>query len=179
MNKVKLKNQKNLIKSSYGFSIIELMVVVVILSLIILGLVSIFSGGMRSWVSGGSQLEAQRNARQAMDYMVRELRHSDGLIGGQSHIHKIKVSIPDLNGTSSSYNVKYSWSGTAHDPVWRHRSPPGPGGGQNILIDDVLNLEFTYPYPKSPRVNILLEIDVDHDNAADISLTTAVDFRNF
>lgn len=177
MIKIKLKNQKNLIKSSYGFSIIELMVVVVILSLIILGLVSIFSGGMRSWVSGESQLEAQRNARQAMDYMVRELRHSDRIIGlgGVSDIDSIKVSIPALSGASSGYLVTYSWSGTAYDPVWRHMT--GSGGGKNILIDDVLNLEFTYP--KSSRVNILLEIDVDHDNAADISLTTAVNFRNF
>lgn len=163
--------QLNITKNQKGFSIVELMVVVVILSIIVLGLVSIFSGGTRSWISGQSQLEAQRNARQAMDYMVRELRLSDKVI--QSFDHIIKVRIPDLNGTSSQYNVQYSWSGTAHDPVVRHMSP----GGTNIIIDDVLNLEFTYP--KSSRVNILLEIDVDHDNLPDISLNTAVNFRNF
>jgi len=172
INKVKLKNQKNLIKSSYGFSIIELMVVVIILSLIILGLVSIFSGGMRSWVSGESQLEAQRNARQAMDRMVRELRLSERVIISQDH--KIKTSIPDLNGTGGpGYYVTYYLDG---DSVKRKTEIGGPSS-TNILIDDVLNLDFTYP--KSSRVNILLEIDVDHDNAADISLNTAVNFRNF
>lgn len=171
MFKFRKIRQLNITKNQKGFSIVELMVVVVIISLITLGLVSIFSGGMRSWVSGGSQLEAQRNARQAMDYMVRELRLSDKVI--QSFDHIIKVRIPDLNGTGSQYNVQYSWSGTAHDPVERHMSP----GGTNILIDDVLNLDFTYP--KSSRVNILLEIDVDHDNLPDISLNTAVNFRNF
>jgi len=48
-----------------GFSLIELMVVVVILSLIVLGLVTFFTGGARSWISGQSQLTAQRSARQA------------------------------------------------------------------------------------------------------------------
>ncbi len=173
MFKFRKIKQLSIKKHQNGFSIIELMVVVGILGLIILGLVSIFSGGVRSWISGESQLKAQRNARQAMDYMARELRLSDSVIISQDH--KIKTSIPALNGPASQYNVEYSWSGTAHDPVWRHMT--GPSVGQNILIDDVLNLDFTYP--KSSGVNILLEIDVDHDNAADISLTTAVNFRNF
>ena len=46
-----------------GFSLIELMVVVLILSLITIGLVTIFSGGVRSWIGGQSQLQAQREAR--------------------------------------------------------------------------------------------------------------------
>ena len=173
MIKIKLKNQKNLIKSSYGFSIIELMVVVVILGLIILGLVSIFSGGVRSWISGESQLKAQRNARQAMDYMVRELRLSERVIISQDHT--IKTFIPDLNGTGGpGYHVTYYLDG---DSVKRKIEISPGGSTTNILIDDVLNLDFTYP--KSSRVNILLEIDGDHDNAVDISLTTAVNFRNF
>ncbi len=65
----KLKKQ---FKIPFGFSLIELMVVVTILALIILGLVSLFSGGLRSPVTGNAQLEAQRNARQAMDRMVRK-----------------------------------------------------------------------------------------------------------
>jgi len=67
MKLLKLKKHQN------GLSIIELMVVVIILSLITLGLVTIFSGGIRSWITAQSQLKAQRNARQAMDRMVKEL----------------------------------------------------------------------------------------------------------
>jgi len=172
MLKIKLLNFK---KNKNGFSIIELMVVVVILSLIVLGLVSIFSGGMRSWISGESQLEAQRNARQAMDIMVRELRLSK--IVKTNNLHNVKVTIPELNGAGSGYDVSYSWSGTTHDPVNRIITSGGGGTSTNILIDDVLKLEFTYP--KTSRINILLEIDVDHDKKADISLDTAVNLRNF
>ena len=159
------------IKNKKGVSLIELLIVITILGIVILGLVTFFTGGARSWIAGQSQLTAQRNARQAMDIMVRELRHSERLIISQDD--KVKVRIPDLTGTGSHYNVEYSWSGTAHDPVERHMSP----GGTNILIDDVLNLEFTYP--EDFRIDILLEIDVDHDNYADISLNTSVNIRNF
>ena len=175
MFRIVLKKQKKLIKSPYGFSLIELMVVISILAFITLGLVTLFSGGVRSYISGDSQLEAQRNARQAMDYMVRELRLSERVIISQDH--KIKTSIPDLNGTGGpGYHVEYSWSGNLHDPIYRKIEPAGPGG-TNILIDNVLNLKFNYP--KASRINILLEIDVDHDEHADISLHTAVNFRNF
>ena len=60
-------------KNQKGFSLIEMMVVVAILGLIVLGLVTFFTGGAKSWVAGQSQLEAQRNARQAMDRMGREI----------------------------------------------------------------------------------------------------------
>lgn len=173
MFKYRKTKQLNIKKHQNGFSIIELMVVVVILGLIILGLVSIFSGGVRSWISGESQLKAQRNARQAMDYMVRELRLSERVIISQDHT--IKTFIPDLNGTGGpGYHVTYYLDG---DSVKRKIEISPGGSTTNILIDDVLNLDFTYP--KSSRVNILLEIDGDHDNAVDISLTTAVNFRNF
>jgi prepilin-type N-terminal cleavage/methylation domain-containing protein len=70
-----------LISNKKGFSLIELMVVVVILGLVVLGLVTFFTGGARSWISGQSQLEAQRNARQAMDIMVREIREGKSYSG--------------------------------------------------------------------------------------------------
>jgi len=165
MKLLKFKKNKN------GFTIIELMVVVVILSIIILGLVAIFSGGMRSWVSGESQLEAQRNARQAIDRMVRELRHAKSIVSCIDH--SVEVYIPPLDG-SAGYQVKYSWSGVPHDPIIREIV----SGGTNILIDNVLDLKFNNP--KSSRINIVwLKIDVDHDEAADITLNTAINLRNF
>jgi len=168
MLKIKLLNLK---KNKNGFSIIELMVVVVILSLITLGLVAIFSGGMRSWVSGESQLEAQRNARQAMDRMVRELRHAEKVIS--CDVHSVEVYIPPLDG-SAGYQVRYWWSGVPYDPINRDIA----SGGTNILIKDVLDLKFDNP--KSSRINIVwLKIDVDHDEAADITLNTAINLRNF
>jgi len=170
MERLLMKKYKKL-NISNGFSIIELMVVVVILSLIILGLVSIFSGGTRSWISGQSQLEAQRDARQAIDRMVRELRHAERVISCDAH--SVEVYIPPLDG-SAGYQVTYSWDGVRYHPIYRNIA----SGGTNILIDNVLDLKFDNP--KSSRINIVwLKIDVDHDEAADITLNTAINLRNF
>ncbi len=164
-----LVNQKKRLKLPFGFSLIELMVVVTILALIILGLVSLFSGGVRSYISGNAQLEAQRNARQAMDRMVRELRHGKRVTSSTDH--SITVQIPEIDGTAG-YDITYSWSGTEYDTLYRTVS-----GVTTPCVDDVLKLDFDNT--KSNRIIIELEVDVDRDEKADISLKTAVNLRNF
>lgn len=173
MFRIVLKKPKKLIKSPYGFSLIELMVVIGILAFITLGLVALFSGGVRSYISGDSQLEAQRNARQAMDYMVRELRHGSIIL--TPNIRSVEVQIPPLDG-AAGYQVTYYWSGVPYDPIERI-IVNSEGSNTLPLINDVLNLQFICP--KSSRINILMQIDVDRDGAADISLNTAVNLRNF
>lgn len=161
-------------KSTLGFSLIELMVVVVILSFVTLGLVTIFSGGVRSYISGNAQLDAQRNARQAMDRMVRELRHAtrvDKNKSDSSHGRNVTVIIPTIDN-EPAYEVTYSWSGTKHATLYREVS-----GVKTPLIDNVLNLNFDFS--KGSRISILLEVDFDRDSNPDISLNTAVTLRNF
>ena len=160
---IKIKNQK-------GLSLIELMVVLVVFSMIVLVLVTIFTGGTRSWILGQSQLAAQRNARQAIDQMVREIRHGELISAGSSN--SITVIIPALEGAGSEYNVTYSWSGNAWDPINRIVD-----SGTNPLINNVQNLHFTYP--DTSKVHILLEVDVDKDGNPDITLNSDVNLRNF
>jgi len=161
------------IKNQVGLSLIEMMVVVVISGLIILGLVTFFTGGIKSWVTGQSQLEAQREARQAMDQMVREIRKGKNIILGSDTT--ISVAIPEFrtdSGTIAAYNVTYDWSGNTWDPINRIVS-----SGTNILINNVQKLHFTYP--DTSIVHIVLEIDVDRDSSPDITLNSNVNLRNF
>jgi len=148
-----------------GFSLIEMMVVVVILGLIVLGLVTFFTGGARSWISGQSQLEAQRNARQAMDIMVREIREGEAVTSIATT--SITVAIPAL-GSDPAGSVTYTWSGTPVDPVNREGNP---------LIDNVKIISFISTDPS--KVHILLEVDVDDDGRPDITLNTDVNLRNY
>jgi len=166
-------------KYQKGFSLIELMVAVVILGLIILALVTFFTGGTKAWVAGQSQLEAQRNARQAMDIMVREIREASD-IKQDSTSHKIIFETP------WSADLKYSWSGDEEDPILR---------GANPLINNVQSLNFEYfnsldekitelpisiiNAPKISKIHIDLKVDVDKDNNPDITLNADVNLRNY
>ena len=146
-----------------GFSLIEMMVVVVILGLIVLGLVTFFTGGARSWVAGQSQLEAQRNARQAMDIMVREIREGNGFTISTDK-KSITISYPTSFGKGP---VTYSLSSTTAT-ISRDGSP---------VINNVKTLEFTFT--DSSKVHIILEVDVDDDGNPDITLNTDVNLRNY
>ena len=167
-------------KNQKGFSLIEMMVVVVILGLIVLGLVTLFTGGAKSWVAGQSQLEAQRNARQAMDRMVREIREASDIIASSTSL--------EINfNTPWNTNLKYSWSGIKWESILKGTIP---------LINNIQSLNFKYfdnleppveiippltseTASKISKVNIDLKVDVDKDSKPDITLNTDVNLRNY
>ncbi len=167
-----------MIKTQKGLGLIELMVTLAILSVIILGLVVFFTGGVRSWITGQYQLEAQRNARQAMESMVREIRHGS-TVSDSSILTSIVFNTP----FDGSPNINYRWD-TASGILYRNTNP---------IIDDVLSLSFTYldntdnviPTSNSEfsnkvsKIHIILQLDVDGDNNPDITLNSDIDLRNF
>ena len=162
-------------KQQRGFSLIEMMVVVVILGLIVLGLVTFFTGGAKSWVAGQSQLEAQRNARQAMDRMVKKIREGKNVKSG-SNGTTITVIYTDSSET------KYEkLSSTLKENI-------------SLLIDNLIEKDYdTYPifsyYNETgdvipdgsnvSKVHIELEVDVDKDSNPDITLNSDVNLRNY
>ena len=161
-----------------GYSLIEMMVVVVILGLIVLGLVTFFTGGAKSWVAGQSQLEAQRNARQAMDRMVREIREGKKLLS-DSDGDTIKIKFPS---SFAKNDVTYDWSGTVNNPINRIVN-----GSSSPLINNVQSFTLTYfdssgnlTVPESvSKVHIDLKVDVDKDSKPDITLNSDINLRNF
>ena len=147
---------KKNITNNNGLTLIEMMVTVVILSIIVLGLVTFFSGGIRSWISGQSQLKAQREARQAMDRMVREIREGSEITTDTNT--KIIFNTPWVTGTT--YELI---NGTLN----RNSTP---------LINNVSILDFDASLSK---IHILMEVDVDNDSNPDITLNTDVNLRNY
>jgi len=174
-----LKNKKkiNIIKNK-GYSLIEMMVVVGILSLVTIGLVSFFTGGTRSWISGQNQLKAQREARMTMDRMVKEIREGKSVLNG-SYENGVIVSFPTVLGGG---NVKYELDGNS---IKRN---------DNILIDNIPDGGLFFSYfddedegvgnpAQASKLKIILQVDVDGDMAsggnADVTIETEVKLRNF
>jgi len=173
------KKQKKFIllhnRQQRGFILIELIVVVVILGVIVLGLVTFFTGGTKSWVAGQSQLEAQRNARQVIDRMVKKIREGENVKSGSDG-----TTITIVYADSSEKEYRKDGSTLREDG-----SP---------LIDNLIEKDYTtYPifryYNKTDevvpngknisKVHILLEVDVDKDENPDITLNTDVNLRNY
>jgi len=164
-----------------GVSLIELMVTISILSVIILGLVTFFTGGTRSWISGQSQIKAQRETRQVMDRMVREIREAN-LIDTSSNSGSLSFTTPFDSGEI----ITYSYNSINKSLSLKK------GSGPNItLINNVLNFNVIYldneDNTKNPasendqisKIRISLLTDMDNDLNADISLESDVDLRNY
>ncbi len=173
------KKQKKFIllynKQQRGFSLIEMMIVVVILGLITLGLVTFFTGGTKSWVAGQSQLEAQRNARQAMDRIVRKIREGKNIKSGSGGdtITILYADSSEKEYRRDSFTLREDGSPLINNlidknyttyPIFRYYNETGEvePNGNNIS-----------------KVHIELEVDVDKDSNPDITLNTDVNLRNF
>ena len=61
-------------RSQRGFTLAELLVVIAILGLMLAGLVTVQMSGQTTYLIGAHRVEAQQNARVALELMVRELR---------------------------------------------------------------------------------------------------------
>jgi len=171
------------IKNKSGFSLIEMMVVVVILGLIVLGLVTFFTGGAKSWVAGQSQLKAQREARQAIDRMVREIREGKNITNGSDISVTVRVPHFDVNGNIDSYNnIIYD----LHDATTiRRNTIPLIDNVLKISGEDIFEyydssgIEINPPDSTVSKIHINLKVDVDDDGNPDITLNSDVNLRNF
>jgi len=172
-----MKSQNKINKK--GFSLIELMVVVGILSFMVIGLVTFFTGGARSWISGQNQLKAQREARMVMDRMVKEIREGKNVVTG-SYENGVIISFPAALGGGI---VSFELIGNS---IMRN--------GTNTLIDNIPGggLFFTYfddeehgvsDPTQASKLRIVLQVDVDGDMSsggkADIVIETDVNLRNY
>jgi prepilin-type N-terminal cleavage/methylation domain-containing protein len=172
-----LNNKRNKYKlGKGGFSLIELMVVVAILSFIILGLVTFFSGGVRSWISGQNQLKAQREARIAVDRMVKEIREANNVVSGYEN--GIEVSFPSSFGKANvSYELNTS-TGTIERNSTNNLISYIPSGGFSIDYYDSESNPVVDPTNAS-KIKINLQVDVDQDGKMDIEIETEVNLRNY
>lgn len=172
---IKYRNRK-------GFTLIELMVVVAILSLITIGIVTFFGGGIRSWIAGQYQLKAQRDARMALDRMVKEIREGDKFKESSNN----KKIIVEFNVLERD-DLKFEWSGNAGDGLKRNSN-----NSNSSILENVHSLNFVYMNnsgiemvnPKNAsKVFIRLEVDLDGDAKTggnpDIILNTEVSLRNY
>ncbi len=99
-------------KNSKGFTLIELILVIVLLGIVSIALTSAFVPTAQISVTVDTRKEALQNTRLAMERMLREIREARSITAGFTAT-SLTFTNP-ANGT-----ITYSWSGTALDPLQR------------------------------------------------------------
>jgi prepilin-type N-terminal cleavage/methylation domain-containing protein len=100
------------VKNKRGFTLIELVLVIILLGIVSIALTSAFVPTMQTSVTVDTRKDALQNARLGMERMLREIREARSIAAG-------------FNGTSLTFinaantTITYSWSGVALAPLQR------------------------------------------------------------
>jgi len=111
-----------------GFTLTELIVALAVLGMVLGGVYTLQQQGLYSYMMGSAKVEAQQNARVALDLMVRELRSATSVTA----IGVGDFTFVDQNGVTIRYNLTgTNLQRTANAVV-------------DVLIGGVQNLTLTY-----------------------------------
>ena len=120
---------RHILRDQRGFSLAELLMVTAVLGLVMAAVIAIQQKGQEVYTYGSNRIEAQQNARVALDLMTRELRSAQSIVtlGGAGD-----VTFRDQNNTE----VQYQLSGTNLNRI--------SGGTTATIIGGVQTLTMTY-----------------------------------
>ena len=95
-----------------GFSFVEILISLVIFSTVIVFVYSILASGRSSWYTADTAIYIQQQARQALDFMTKELRQSNAAIINPS------VPVDGTNYTEITFQTCQGWNSTSEQIDW-------------------------------------------------------------
>jgi len=140
------------LRSQSGYSLIELMTVMVILGLVLAGLTTMFQAGIRAEVRSNRDFQAQQSARLAMDRIRRELHCANAISAPNgTAVATVSVTLPAAcPGTAAT--VTYA---TVAVSAGRWQLTRTADAGSPVVVADYLtantpsaaSIPFTYYVP--------------------------------
>jgi prepilin-type N-terminal cleavage/methylation domain-containing protein len=146
-----------------GYSLPELITAMAILLVVLSGLTTMFHSGMVAEVRATKELDAQRNARGALDRMRRELHCASAITATNGvAVATITVTLPAAcPGTDTTVTYATASAGTS-----RYKLRRTAGAGTPVTVADYLTsaTTFTYYVPASGTLGRLaVDIPVNLD----------------
>ena len=121
-----------------GFTLVEVLVCVLILSFLVLGAFSVLHIGETTCNTDLGLLDLQQQARLAMDGMIRELRQTDAARINFISDYEITFSVPPATvGSDWIGPIRYFLDSTENQIIREH-----PAGTEKIVANDVNSLSF-------------------------------------
>ncbi len=121
-----------------GYTLLELVVASASAAILVGGLSSSLYIASQSLEVNSGSLAKSRTAQQAIATINRNLQTAISL--SELTATSITMSVPDRNGDSVPETIRYSWSGTAGDPLTEEYN----GGTATTHVDDVQSLSFAW-----------------------------------
>lgn len=165
-----------------GFTLLELMVVLLIVTVLGVALVATMSSGRTSWHEADTRISIQEELRRAIRQMIDDL--------SQSSVNKINISADNGNYSSLSFNVSTGVNNATGAIVWS--SDPitySLSGGQilrvqgsdtRVLANNISALNFVR-YANSTkivRLNLTAQKTTPYGRLLNASMSAAVYMRN-
>lgn len=122
-----------------GFTMVEVLVAMAILTVVMAGMLSFLFGTSRNWQSSQDTADALDNARIGINRMTREIRQSSNITTAQTDSVTFVA-----NFGSGDETITYSFvpgDGADAGKVWRASSV---SDSDSVLIDNVDNVTFSY-----------------------------------
>jgi prepilin-type N-terminal cleavage/methylation domain-containing protein len=169
--------------SKRGFSLVEMMIVVLVGTLVVGGLYSVLWIGKNNWEINRDGIELQQNMRTAFEWMRKDLRQAglstiSGVPANGSANTSITFQIPSTVTSGAvvwSSAVTYSRGGAGSSQLLRT-----VGGTSRVIAQNVSSLQFsrTAADPSVIAVTLQVQKNTPQHGLMTISRTTQAKARN-
>ena len=125
------------IKGSKGFTIIELIVVIIILGVVGVFTFQFISSGIQTYITMQRQKDLLDEARLCLERMSREIRDAEQILSTSNDHIRILKSNDTTYDPAKTIVFRYR---PANDDIRRRRIPPG---SWNLLAENITNFTMT------------------------------------
>ena len=166
-------------RSSFGFTLLELVVTVALVGTMILALGLLFNANFKAFYSQAGRTDIKGKSGRAVETMANELRQAVSLTAATAT--SIAITF-DTDGDGDDDSVQYTWDGTSGNPFNR------VSGGVTIpVVNSVSSLAFscynssntplTFPVTLSQVKSVAITLTATSDNES-FTLRSQITLRN-
>ena len=164
-----------------GFSLTELVTVMAILGIVLVGITTMFSSGVRAEMRASREFQAQQNARLALDRIRRELHCASAISAANGvAVSTITVTLPAVCfGSDTTATYATVSTGTSR---WELRRTGNSGTPTTVADYLTSSTPFTYYVPASGtlgRLSVDIPVNVNPtDQSTEWRLQDDIVLRN-
>jgi prepilin-type N-terminal cleavage/methylation domain-containing protein len=158
------------LRAQAGYTLVELLTVLVIFTVVLTSLVALFVQGSTAQAELGSRFEAQQDARLALDKLRREIHCAKEAetSAGTGAAAEVTLRLPSHCPTSGGSPVDVRWCAVsvATNRYALYRTPGAPCNSTGVKWADYLTLASVFDFQvqdPTRRSRLRLELQVDTD----------------